>query len=148
MAEIVNIDHLHWTSAFELASMIRRRELKPSELMAATIARIEALNPSLNAFCALRANEAMAEAYALDEKIVRTLRCDAKSVEHRAYTGRIFGPFNFSGHPAASVRAGMTDSGLPCGLQIVAERYREDLVLQASHAYEQARPWNHRWPNV
>jgi aspartyl-tRNA(Asn)/glutamyl-tRNA(Gln) amidotransferase subunit A len=57
-------------------------------------------------------------------------------------------PFNFSGHPAASVRAGMTDNGMPCGLQIVAERYRDDLVLQASYAYEQARPWNHDWPEV
>jgi Asp-tRNA(Asn)/Glu-tRNA(Gln) amidotransferase A subunit family amidase len=54
-------------------------------------------------------------------------------------------PFNLSGHPAASVRAGLTNAGLPCGLQIVAERYREDLVLQASYAYEQARPWK-QWP--
>jgi Asp-tRNA(Asn)/Glu-tRNA(Gln) amidotransferase A subunit family amidase len=60
---------LCWTSAFDLAAMIRRRELKPSELMAATIARIEALNPRINAFCALRADEAMAEARALDDKI-------------------------------------------------------------------------------
>lgn len=57
-------------------------------------------------------------------------------------------PFNLSGHPAASVRAGLTDSGLPAGLQIVAERYREDLVLQASYAYEQARPWNNKWPEI
>ena len=57
-------------------------------------------------------------------------------------------PFNLSGHPGASVRAGFTDSNLPCGLQIVAERYREDLVLQASHAYEQANPWNSKWPNI
>jgi aspartyl-tRNA(Asn)/glutamyl-tRNA(Gln) amidotransferase subunit A len=57
-------------------------------------------------------------------------------------------PFNLSGHPAASVRAGLTDAGLPCGLQIVAERQREDLVLQASYAYEQARPWNTRWPEI
>jgi aspartyl-tRNA(Asn)/glutamyl-tRNA(Gln) amidotransferase subunit A len=57
-------------------------------------------------------------------------------------------PFNMSGHPAASVRAGLTDAGLPCGLQIVAERHREDLVLQASHAYEQARPWNTKWPEI
>jgi aspartyl-tRNA(Asn)/glutamyl-tRNA(Gln) amidotransferase subunit A len=55
-------------------------------------------------------------------------------------------PFNLSGHPAASVRAGMADDGLPCGLQIVAERHRDDLVLQAAHAYEQARPWNEHWP--
>src|SRR5260370_20392442 len=57
-------------------------------------------------------------------------------------------PFNLSGHPGASVRAGFTDSGLPCGLQIVAERYREDLVLQASYAYEQAHPWNNKWPEI
>ena len=57
-------------------------------------------------------------------------------------------PFNLSGHPGASVRAGLTDAGLPCGLQIVAERYREDLVLQASYAYEQARPWNANWPAI
>jgi Asp-tRNA(Asn)/Glu-tRNA(Gln) amidotransferase A subunit family amidase len=57
-------------------------------------------------------------------------------------------PFNFSGHPAASVRAGFTDAGLPAGLQIVGPRFRDDLVLQASYAYEQARPWNDRWPEL
>jgi aspartyl-tRNA(Asn)/glutamyl-tRNA(Gln) amidotransferase subunit A len=55
-------------------------------------------------------------------------------------------PFNFSGHPAASVRAGITSEGLPCGLQIVAERHRDDLVMQAAYAFERARPWNERWP--
>jgi len=54
-------------------------------------------------------------------------------------------PFNCSGHPAATVRAGLTDAGLPAGLQIVAERYRDDLVLQVARAYERARAWNH-WP--
>jgi len=57
-------------------------------------------------------------------------------------------PFNFSGHPAATVRAGFTDLGLPAGLQIVAPRHRDDLVLQAAYAYEQAAPWNHRWPTL
>jgi len=55
-------------------------------------------------------------------------------------------PFNLSGHPAGTIRAGLTDARLPCGLQIVAPRHREDLVLQAAHAYEQVRPWNDRWP--
>ena len=50
-------------------------------------------------------------------------------------------PFNFTGHPAASVPAGLTDAGLPCGLQIVGPRHRDDLVLQASYALEQARPF-------
>lgn len=55
-------------------------------------------------------------------------------------------PFNLTGHPAASVRAGFTDAGLPAGLQIVGPRHRDDLVLQASYAYECERPWNDRWP--
>ncbi len=54
-------------------------------------------------------------------------------------------PFNLSGHPAATVRAGFTDAGLPAGLQIVGPRHRDDLVLQASYAYEQERPWDY-WP--
>jgi aspartyl-tRNA(Asn)/glutamyl-tRNA(Gln) amidotransferase subunit A len=50
-------------------------------------------------------------------------------------------PFNFTGQPAASVPAGRTAAGLPVGLQIVG-RPRADLtVLQASAAFEQARPW-------
>ncbi|MFH1481114.1 MAG: amidase [Pseudomonadota bacterium] len=57
-------------------------------------------------------------------------------------------PFNFSGHPAASVRAGVTEKGLPAGLQIVGPRYREDRVLQAAFMYEKARPWNHHWPEL
>lgn len=56
-------------------------------------------------------------------------------------------PFNLSGHPAASVRAGLTGPGLPAGLQIIGPRHRDDLVLQAAHAFEQARPWNDVWPD-
>ncbi|MEJ2724903.1 MAG: amidase [Deltaproteobacteria bacterium] len=56
-------------------------------------------------------------------------------------------PFNLSGHPAASAPAGFTGSGLPAGLQIIGPHHREDLVLQAAYAYEQARPWAGRWPD-
>ncbi len=55
-------------------------------------------------------------------------------------------PFNLSGHPAATVRAGFSDSGLPVGLQIVGPRHRDDLVLQVAWAFEQVRPWSHHWP--
>ncbi|MGH7894515.1 MAG: amidase [Candidatus Binatia bacterium] len=57
-------------------------------------------------------------------------------------------PFNLSGHPAATVRAGFTDAGLPVGLQIVGPRHRDELVLQAAYAYEHVRPWNDRWPTL
>jgi len=57
-------------------------------------------------------------------------------------------PFNISGHPAATVRTGLTGTGLPAGLQIIGPRHRDDLVLQAAYAYELARPWNDRWPDI
>ncbi len=55
-------------------------------------------------------------------------------------------PFNLSGHPAASVPAGLTEAGLPAGLQIVAPRHRDERVLQAARILETLRPWNDRWP--
>jgi len=55
-----------WTSASELASLIRRRELSPVELMASTIERIEVRNPSLNAFVHLDFTQAMERARAAE----------------------------------------------------------------------------------
>ncbi|MCJ7593981.1 MAG: amidase [Desulfobacterales bacterium] len=57
-------------------------------------------------------------------------------------------PFNLSGHPAASVPAGFSASGMPVGLQIVGPHHRDDLVLQAAYAYEQMRPWKDRQPDL
>jgi Asp-tRNA(Asn)/Glu-tRNA(Gln) amidotransferase A subunit family amidase len=57
-------------------------------------------------------------------------------------------PFNLSGHPAATVRVGLTETGLPAGLQIIGPRHRDDMVLQAAYAYEQSNPWNDQWPEV
>lgn len=47
---------------------------------------------------------------------------------------------NFSGHPAASIPAGMAN-GLPVGMQIIGGRYDDRGVLDASRAFEQVRPW-------
>ena len=48
-------------------------------------------------------------------------------------------PFNMSGHPAATVRAGLSDAGLPIGLQIVGPRHRDDLVMRAARLFERTR---------
>jgi amidase len=50
-------------------------------------------------------------------------------------------PVNFSGHPAASIPAGMADGNLPVGMQIVGRRYADGDVLAASAAFERIRPW-------
>ncbi|NLU71244.1 amidase [Streptomyces sp. HNM0575] len=47
-------------------------------------------------------------------------------------------PFNLTQQPAASVPCGLDGDGLPMGVQLVAARHRDDLVLRASHALYEA----------
>jgi len=54
--------------------------------------------------------------------------------------------FNLTGHPVASVPAGLTDDGLPVGLQIVGRRYAEADVLAVAATLERARPWAEHYP--
>jgi aspartyl-tRNA(Asn)/glutamyl-tRNA(Gln) amidotransferase subunit A len=49
-------------------------------------------------------------------------------------------PFNLTGQPAASVPCGLTEQGLPVGLQIVGPLYGDRLVLRVARALEQAMP--------
>lgn len=57
-------------------------------------------------------------------------------------------PFNMTHQPAANVPAGWTSDGLPVGMQIAGPHLGDARVLQASYAFEQARPWRHRWPDL
>lgn len=49
-------------------------------------------------------------------------------------------PLNLTGHPAASIPAGFVD-GLPVGMQLVGQRFRDDDVLAVSAASERVNPW-------
>ena len=55
-------------------------------------------------------------------------------------------PLNFTGHPAASIPAGLTDDGLPVGLQLVGDRFADTDVFAASGAFERVRPWHDTYP--
>jgi aspartyl-tRNA(Asn)/glutamyl-tRNA(Gln) amidotransferase subunit A len=50
-------------------------------------------------------------------------------------------PFNLTLQPAASVPCGLTEGGLPVGLQIVGPMLADATVLRAARAFESARPW-------
>ncbi|MSP48196.1 MAG: amidase [Alphaproteobacteria bacterium] len=57
-------------------------------------------------------------------------------------------PFNLTWNPAATCPCGFTPAGLPVGIQIVGRRFRDDVVLQASRAFEKARPWAEARPKL
>lgn len=56
-------------SVRDLASLVRRRQLSARDLASHALARIEALDPSVNAFVAIDADATLDEAAALDERI-------------------------------------------------------------------------------
>lgn len=55
-------------------------------------------------------------------------------------------PFNLSWHPAATLRCGLSEAGLPVGLQVVGPRHRDDLVLRAARSFENEHPAHPNWP--
>lgn len=48
---------------------------------------------------------------------------------------------NFSGHPAASIPAGLAN-GIPVGMQLIGRRYADADVIAASATFERLRPWH------
>ena len=55
-------------------------------------------------------------------------------------------PFNLTQQPAMSVPCGFSEDGMPIGLQLVGPMHRDDLVLRAAHAYQQATEHHLRRP--
>ena len=62
--------------------------------------------------------------------------------EHIAFTL----PFNISEQPAASINCGMTQTGLPIGLQIAGRRFDDLGVMRMAYAWERMRPRQAAWP--
>src|SRR5260370_3928436 len=63
-------DDLCWLSALELAAQIRAKKISPVEVVDAVLARIERVNPTLNAFCTLTADEARDAAQAAEVAVM------------------------------------------------------------------------------
>jgi amidase len=60
--------------------------------------------------------------------------------------GQYTAPFNVSGQPAATLPAGLDDDGLPIGVQLVARRGQDALLLAVCRHLEAELPWRGRAP--
>jgi aspartyl-tRNA(Asn)/glutamyl-tRNA(Gln) amidotransferase subunit A len=52
---------------------------------------------------------------------------------------RCTSPFNLTGHPALSVPCGLTNQGLPVGIQLVGPQFSDGMLLRVGRAFEAAR---------
>ncbi len=55
---------------------------------------------------------------------------------------------NLAGLPALSVPCGFSSGGLPIGLQLIGQPFREAQLLAIAHAYEQAHDWHQKHPSL
>ena len=69
-------------------------------------------------------------------------------IERILEVGPFTAPFNVSGHPAISLPLGESAEGLPIGVQLVAARRGEELLLRVAAQLEQSSPWKNREPPI
>ncbi|MFK0033723.1 amidase [Pseudomonas monteilii] len=103
-----NDDELCFTPAVDLARLMRRKELSPVELMQAVLARVDRLNPQINCFVTLTADQAMAQAKEAERLIMssdpRTLSplvglpVSVKDLENTAGVRTTYGSKHFADH--------------------------------------------------
>lgn len=55
-------------------------------------------------------------------------------------------PANLAGVPGISFNCGFDKNNLPVGLQLIGPHFREDLLLQVAHAYQQVTDWHKQAP--
>ncbi len=57
-------------------------------------------------------------------------------------------PFNLTKHPASTINVSFSDSGLPIGMQIVADTYEDKTCFELAHFIEETMGLTNTWPNL
>jgi aspartyl-tRNA(Asn)/glutamyl-tRNA(Gln) amidotransferase subunit A len=76
----------------------------------------------------------------------RQATLDGTVVDVRSALIRFTRPFNLSGHPACALPCGVTEGGLPIGMQIVGRPFDEATVLRAADAFQRLTDFHARHP--
>lgn len=79
----------------------------------------------------------------IDQKNV-TIRSHKLSA--RSALVRLTRPSNLTGLPAITLPCGLTQEGLPIGLQLIGRPFEEATILQLAHGFEAATAWHRQHP--
>ena len=106
-----------------LAELVRKKEVKPSQLVEEAIRWIEVLNPHLNAVI--------------------------NKMYDQVFGFIPFTPlFNATGQPATSVPLYWNDEGLPIGMHFVGRYGDEATLFRLAGQLEKVHPWSDRIPPI
>ncbi|MDW8314829.1 MAG: amidase [Rhodovarius sp.] len=75
-------------------------------------------------------------------------RIDDPAAVERTYPRQARIAFNVTGHPAITLMAGLSRTGLPLSVQFVAPLWQEGLLLRAARGYERAVGWRGARPPI
>ncbi|TNB49412.1 amidase [Martelella lutilitoris] len=132
----VHADHLR-TRHEDYGRLTRRALLAGAFLTAEDYVRaqkqrkrlVEAVNDAFSRYDILVSASSMEAAARLDDPAETA----------RTYTRQARTPFSVTGHPALSVMAGLSDDGLPIGVQFAGRAFEEPKLIAVARAFEAAR---------
>lgn len=113
------------------AAMVARDEVRAA--LGRTFDRLDALVAPTAAVTAPRHQE-------------RTIRVGGNEIQVDAAAGMLTLSFNVPGAPAIQLPCGVSEDGLPIGMQIVGPRGSEARLLAVGAAYQRATDWHTRVP--
>jgi len=133
-----NFQEILGLDATAQAALIRRKEIKPLELVEAAIERVEKVNPDLNLVITTLFEEARTAA--------------AGKIPDGPFAGVPFIPFtptfNATGQPAMSVPLYWNGDNLPVGTHFAGRFGDEATLFRLAAQLEEARPWATRKPPI
>ncbi|WP_167542559.1 amidase family protein [Streptomyces himastatinicus] len=144
------------TTATVLTALIRSRSVSPTEVVPASLERIERLDPAVNAVVSVfveagllitPVNAVTGVRNGPTGNTVGPRQVEDEEVD--AYAGwSLTIPCTVMGGPAATVPAGRATNRVPMGMQIAAQRHSDSTVVHAAAALEAQSPWHDDYRRV
>ena len=137
------------------AELVREKSVRPIELVDTAIARIERLNPKLNAVVTAMYDRARAEAPVAGSDgpfpgvpfLLNDLLAEYAGVRFTEGSAFLDGRYT-SEADSESVPLFWNRDSVPIGVQFAARFGDEATLFRLAAQLEQARPWADRWPSV
>jgi len=147
--------------AIDLGELVRKKEVKPTELLELTIQGIEKINPKLNAVIHKMYDQAREEG-GYDLLLTPTMAIPPTKLGAFQSTpddpmkwlgvALAFTAFtriqNLTGQPAMSVPLFWNQNNIPIGVQFAGRFGDEATLFRLASQLEQARPWKDRKPSI